>query len=315
MIGRRYLLASVHDDPTEILEASLTKLIAHEEDSAVILGVVPKLSEDIINSKAASSAKRAEQEALDALNQKLSVLKTHIKCPADIDLASGEMATETINAAILRKAEIVVKLADHSAENSSPALGSVDKRLIRRCPAPTLILRQALRASPKIVVALDNPDNAINPEDAYEMSAEILQRSVDLAERLDVGQITLLHMGWLVGMNYLTGPWSRMTGEEVAETVSAHNEKLSTWLEGVAKRAGAKFAATGIQFATHVATGFGGKALAEAADDLDADILVIGSANRRGLQGLFFGNTAEGVIDHTKSALYVVKPSDFHELI
>ncbi|MEM8794829.1 MAG: universal stress protein, partial [Pseudomonadota bacterium] len=53
----------------------------------------------------------------------------------------------------------------------------------------------------------------------------------------------------------------------------------------------------------------------DAVREISADLLVIGSANRTGLQGLIIGNTAEGVIDRTDCGIYVVKPEGFASVI
>ena len=47
------------------------------------------------------------------------------------------------------------------------------------------------------------------------------------------------------------------------------------------------------------------------AQELDAGVIVLGTVARSGISGLFIGNTAESVMEHTQSDVVVVKQADF----
>lgn len=52
-------------------------------------------------------------------------------------------------------------------------------------------------------------------------------------------------------------------------------------------------------------------AILAAVDELDADLLVMGTLARGGISGLFLGNTSEQVLPHVTCSVLVVKPDDF----
>jgi len=51
--------------------------------------------------------------------------------------------------------------------------------------------------------------------------------------------------------------------------------------------------------------------LAEEAERVRADIVVMGAVSRSRLQRIFVGNTAERVLDHLPCDVLIVKPTEF----
>jgi nucleotide-binding universal stress UspA family protein len=47
------------------------------------------------------------------------------------------------------------------------------------------------------------------------------------------------------------------------------------------------------------------------ASELKADLIVVGTVGRRGVEGLLLGNTAESVLTHCDCDVLAVKPADF----
>ncbi len=52
------------------------------------------------------------------------------------------------------------------------------------------------------------------------------------------------------------------------------------------------------------------KAIAAAANDWGADLLVVGTSNRRGLQRFFIGSVAEQLVAKVNSSILLVRPSE-----
>lgn len=61
----------------------------------------------------------------------------------------------------------------------------------------------------------------------------------------------------------------------------------------------------------HFPKGDPGTAIPALAEELDADLVLLGSAGRTGLAGLFIGSTAEAIISHLARSVLVVKPPGF----
>ena len=85
-------------------------------------------------------------------------------------------------------------------------------------------------------------------------------------------------------------------------TRSETMERVATQLEGVLPREKA-----GI----HVGLTSPTRAVLEAVEHLDPDLVVLGSVSRGGIAGLLIGNTAERLLGRLDCSILTVKPDDF----
>ncbi len=53
------------------------------------------------------------------------------------------------------------------------------------------------------------------------------------------------------------------------------------------------------------------RAIQSGVEELDADLLVMGTVSRGGVAGLLMGNTAERLLDRVDCSLLTIKPADF----
>lgn len=304
-----------HNDDTLALGRTLKRL-TQSGDQVVILGIAPSLSNEITDHKVVSSAKRAEQALLNALTEKTGNLSEVIGQTCDVDLVSGAPAEKIIETSILRKADLVVKEDDELSSNERARMGKVARRLLKRAPSATLILRNPIDApTPHIVIAVDNAEDKLDGPQRSLLNARVLETGVDMAKRLDANEVTLLHVWRMADLQFLKHPRSGLSEESVDHHIDQNRAVTSKWFESFREEAETKYASSGLSFSTKLIMGEGGKAIAEAASELHSDLLVIGSANRRGIQSLFFGNTAENVLSEALCNLLVVKPADFYQMV
>ena len=64
---------------------------------------------------------------------------------------------------------------------------------------------------------------------------------------------------------------------------------------------------------TLVRDGDSGEAIIEAANELKADVIVLGSHSRRGLDKILMGSVAEKVLRHSKTPLFIIPVSEKEE--
>jgi len=62
----------------------------------------------------------------------------------------------------------------------------------------------------------------------------------------------------------------------------------------------------------HIVTGAPHKTIPHMANELKADLVIMGSVGREGIQGFLRGNTAEKILHHLRTDILVVKPSMAH---
>ena len=66
-----------------------------------------------------------------------------------------------------------------------------------------------------------------------------------------------------------------------------------------------------VRVVTHVAQGASAHLIRQKVDEVQADLLVMGTVSRAGLAGFFFGNTAESVLAKVNCSILALKPNDF----
>lgn len=164
-----------------------------------------------------------------------------------------------------------------------------------------------------IIVAPDRPEGDVQ-DDAAALREALVRHAAELAERAGAEEIVLLHAWSVVGLPLLEHPRSGLSKEAVADYVKEWEEEHARWLDETVARANERYRGR-LRFRGRMVMGDPGHALPQAVADPGGRLLVIGSANRGGVAGLFIGNTAETVIDQAPCDAYVVKPEGFETVI
>lgn len=312
----RALVAIDQDDEIQCLKPIMSKWAMGGSSRVVIVGVAPRLSAAMTNPKVVSLAKDAEGMMLNSLREGIEGLEDAIDAPTEAHLLSGRPADEIIKAAILHEADFVLKVADRPIGKASPLFGSVEKKLIRKCPAPVWVARSENDYAPaRIAIAVDNTDVAASRAEAELLAASLIKHAVSLAQRFNIENVDVIHAWTAPGAAYLEDPRAKLSKQDIKSYVKEWEDIGSRWLDGFIAATNERFADSGVVFNHALVKGDAKKAIPEAAKDLQTDLLIMGSANRSGVQGLFIGNTAEAIIDRLACSVFVVKPEGFASVV
>lgn len=310
------LVAIDEDDEAASLEPLIVKLASGENCRVSVVGIAPSLSRSLTNPRVVSLAKDAEGLMINTLRQRIDSLLEAIDAPGEAYLTAGRPADEIIKQAILSKADLVIKAADRPVGEKRPIFGSVEKKLIRKCPVPVWIVRTERSLLPeRIAVAVDNLSMADNPAEAELLAGSLVSHAFTLAKRFGLDKVTVIHAWSAAGLAILEHPRARVSPDAVAEYMGEWEHVSREWLNSFVASVNNRFAGDGVRFEAHLVMGAARTAVCDAVENVGADVLVIGSANRSGVPGLFIGNTAEGIIDRLPSSAYVVKPEGFASMI
>ncbi len=312
----RALIAIDDDDEVAALKA-LTKQWAETGASyLIVVGVAPKLSAAITNPKVVSLAKDAEGMLLNDLRERIEELRDDIDAPSEHHLQCGRPADEIVKAVVLHQADFVMKAADRAVGVKSPVFGAVEKKLIRKCPVPVWVVRTERDHAPKrIAVAVDNTQAMTNRAEAELLAASLLNHAVELARRFKIQKIDVIHAWTAQGVGYLSAPRSGLSSRDIEDYVAEWEDITSKWLKEFVASANERFSNQNISFVPKLVMGEPRTVIPAAAAEMQTDLLVMGSANRSGVPGLFIGNTAEGIIDRLECSVYVVKPEGFASVL
>jgi nucleotide-binding universal stress UspA family protein len=146
-----------------------------------------------------------------------------------------------------------------------------------------------------VVLAHDGSDPAL--------AAESLVRSWPMFERAStlVLSVVRIHAVWQEAMAMLTvGAGLERYGDEVAEA----RERLAR----VNRQVVLRLISERRQAYGAVEEGDPANVIVSTADELDADLVVIGTHGRAGMERLFLGSVARAVLLHTKASVLIARP-------
>lgn len=85
---------------------------------------------------------------------------------------------------------------------------------------------------------------------------------------------------------------------------------MNTMMEGLKKQLGGE-AFQYLSPQTHIIQGYPDQELPKFANEIDADLMVMGTVARSGVAGVIIGNTAETILSQLKCSVLAVKPIEF----
>jgi universal stress protein E len=216
-----------------------------------------------------------------------------------------------LHAGILRRVreftpDLVVKDTHYHSPLRRALFTNTDWHLIRTCPVPLLLARQAEWPTRPLVLAALDPANRHHDKPAA-LDADILD-AANLLARAVGGSVEAVHVFFPVALLAAT---SGMAGipfaadSTVTALLDAERVRVTEAVHAVARTAGL------VPTAVRVLQGAASDVLARHAADVGAALLVMGGVARGRVKELFVGSTAERVLDRLPCDVLVVKPTDF----
>ena len=190
--------------------------------------------------------------------------------------------------------DLVVKSAHHHSLLESFIFTPLDWQLIRKCQLPVLLVKEHdWPADGNIVVALnfsDEPD----------------QGALNLKLFKEANHVAKLVHGKVHLVNAVPAPTVNIALEVPGFTPEIYNEAILAHHQGMMDEFARDHHVPTEQ--THVVEGLPEDVLPEIAEQLDAELILLGSLGRTGWSAALIGNTAEQVVDGLHCDLLVLKP-------
>jgi universal stress protein E len=218
----------------------------------------------------------------------------------DVVVAIGDPATEITRQVVNNDHDLVVKMADgYSAAGS--LFGSIAKSLLRLCPCPVWILK------PEIHGKFDQVLAAIDVESEDKSHADLNRNILELAYSIALRDHAQLHVvaAWQLWME---DSMRRHAGANALDSIRRdHEVKVHRALDELLQTP----FADAHDIRVHLQHGSPASVIRSVADEIEADLLVMGTVCRTGVAGFLIGNTAETVIAHATCSLLALKPDRF----
>ncbi len=207
--------------------------------------------------------------------------------------------------------DLVIKCADPSTSLRDVFLGSTDMHLLRKCPCPVWIIKPSNHAHHRRILAAVDRD----PEDARRsgLNRPILELATSLA-LAESSELHIVHAWGLFAESLYRSPRSNLTEAEVDAMVEKEENARRQWLEQLLDEHGVALGKEGMDHLSprlHLIKGPARQVIPIKVEELDADLIVLGTVARTGIPGLFMGNTAESILNQIDCSVLAIKPPGF----
>ncbi|MBY6185514.1 universal stress protein UspE [Marinobacter hydrocarbonoclasticus] len=203
-----------------------------------------------------------------------------------------------IEQAITGQHDVIVKSTHHHDKLKSVIFTPTDWHLLRKSPVPVLLVKEGdWPAEGKVLVAVNV---AAEDEDHQNLNDEIIGHARKLAHAIN-GQIHLV--------NGYPGTPVNIAIELPDFDAHAYNESLKAHHQLRISELARKHDIN--EKHCHVIEGLPEDVIPELAEELEAELVVLGTVGRTGFSAALIGNTAEHVIDSLECDLLAIKPEGF----
>jgi universal stress protein E len=215
----------------------------------------------------------------------------------DLDVTTetflGEPFVEITRAVQQQRYDLVLAGTRGMAAWEQFLVGSTAKRLIRKCPSSVWIVKAQHVGSPKAVLATT---------DFSEVSRRAVLEGVWVANHASA-EFHLLHV--VDSMDVPEDVISKIPkGSTLRNEINAEAQhRLDKFVDSLNTEP--------TKVHKHLSWGTPWKEIGRLAQQLNIDLLVMGTVGRTGLQGILLGNTAEKVLGVCDCSILTVKPADF----
>ncbi|AWL12260.1 Universal stress protein E like protein [Saliniradius amylolyticus] len=302
MIRFKHILFVSTPESNQDNAVAMVKRFAGKLDAKVTLLTVLTPSTSLFGLSEGLDALMQEQAEHNARTQ-LSALAGHFE-DAGIEVAIQVLWGNTSEQASLCARQQAIDLIAISAtvEHSLQGylFGTTAMQLIRRCPLPVWAIHKDARMPKRLLSAVDL--QAETPQtDA--LARRLIDTGMTLADQLNAQ----FHLGcaWALeneGYLQIRGGIDEADFEQINQRLERKLEsRMQTLLDDTDE-------ASAAEVHTHLRHGSPVSTLTGMVTELHIDLMIIASLNRKGVEGLLIGNTAETLLQRTPCSILVIKP-------
>lgn len=241
------------------------------------------------------------------------------KIEVNFTILAGDPDLETVREIIRENYDLLVKIADNQGLLKK-VFGREDMRLLRNSPCPVwLVQAKGLQSvdheNRKILAAVDVNDIYKNDEleARHELNLQVLETaySIAISESIDLHIVSVWEDPF---KNTLDSGFISASIDSAEEYTSETEQKLTHDFNALISEANTLFGMTSqpnIVTKTALIKGSPDIMIAQYAEEIETNLVIMGTVARRGIAGLVMGNTAESILDKLKQSVIAVKPTGF----
>jgi len=194
--------------------------------------------------------------------------------------------------------DIVIKGTHQHDKLKSVIFTPTDWHILRKCPCPVLLVKDHLWPINGNIVAALNVGS--DEQEHQSLNKKITEEAINLSKLI----LANVHL-----VNSFPGTPVNIAIEIPEFNASEYNESmLNHHKEAMAEHADAYSIPSSH---THVEEGLPEDVIEKISEDLDAELVILGTVGRTGISAALIGNTAEHVIDNLNCDVLALKPDGY----
>lgn len=293
---------------TESLQR-VSRLAIDRGASVTLCDVVEALPREIEDETVAQRLQllrqRFAEEYLSSLSQQLEGL-----VPGSVEVLSGTPFIAITRKVMKENYDLVIHITERP--NSSGGFDADDMHLVRKCPCPVWMI-DALNERPhrNIVVAVDR--DIFESDGAASGFAHHLGLIAQTLAQTEQADLHVVHAWQPFGADLLDDPSLQIDAATREQYIATQQANHAVWLNELqqALSSHSELKTTGTEVQIHLLEGHPEKVVPEFIDEMDADLLVMGTVGVTTVPGQFIGNTAERILNATRVSVLAIKPPSF----
>jgi universal stress protein E len=312
------LFIATHDANMEVAFDRAVTLAENDQARLTVINVIEEIPESTIWQHNALSSKDLQALYIEGHERMLEALVNSCgkKIKAETKVLIGIPFVETIREVIRNGHDLVIKVATAEDHRRAKLLGNDDMHLLRQCPCPVLLINpKSERTYNRILAAVDADDSYMPKE--LDIRHQLNIQTLEMATSLALSEPADLHIVYVWRAPYesfLSGGFVQSSDEEVnnyIEEVRTQQQKnMNTLMSKISNKVGPD-TFTYIDIKKHLIKGSPRKVIPDFSDEIDADLMIIGTVARTGIPGFIMGNTAEAILNNLDCSVLAIKPPGF----
>ena len=210
--------------------------------------------------------------------------------------------------------DLVMKCIDQTDSLQNRIFGSTDMRLLRKCPCPVWIIPANEKAKYQRIFAAIDVETGIGDEIMNGLNKQILEISSSLALS-DFSELHIVHTWTAPGESFLRGPRFGPKGNSAVDDLVEQQRVVHvTKMDEIMEEFATNLSQDTLEYLkpqVHIVKGEADKVIPSLTVEKKADLVVMGTVARTGMQGFIMGNTAENILNSIGCSVLAVKPPGF----
>jgi len=280
------------------------KVIEIIEEVSPDIGVpVPVLSTDVLRNTLKEESREQMEELVAPLRKKIDI---------EVDVFTGTPFLEIIREVLRNRQDLVIKAADKDGLITR-IFGSTDMRLLRKCPCAVWLHKHGHDKPYHRILAAVDFDEFGDPEGEGSLNRDLMDLAASLAHR-EHSELYVGHAWYPRSAELLQTRASGLTEDEINEYINetrACNERRLDELMGSAQTWVGEDVWRKIKPQTRLVKGLARRVIPDLAEELRAELIVMGTVRHTGIEGMLIGSTAETILHRIDCSVLAVKPEGF----